>query len=86
MPLEVNVALLEPLLPTEREGSMADADLLEVDFFDDESLIMVFRLRSSPSKVLLIVLRILLIKAEILRNSVHSDNWLPHSRVPRAAT
>lgn len=47
MPLEVNVALLEPLLPTE-EGSVDDVDLLEVNFFDDESVIMVFRLRTNP--------------------------------------
>lgn len=50
MPLEVNVALLEPLLPTEGEGSVVDVDLLEVNFFDDESVIMVYRLRSTPSK------------------------------------
>jgi len=57
-PLEVNVALLEPLLPTEGEGSVVDVDLLEVNFFDDESVITVFRLRSNPSKLLLVVLHV----------------------------
>jgi hypothetical protein len=57
MPIEVNVALLEPLLPTE-EGSVADVDLLEVNFFDDESVIMVFRLRSNSSQFSLVVLRL----------------------------
>jgi hypothetical protein len=57
MPLEVNVALLEPLLPTE-EGSVADVDLLEVNFLDDESVIMVCRLRSNPSQFLLVMLRL----------------------------
>lgn len=56
MPLEVNVALLEPLLPTE-EGSVDDVDLLEVNFFDDESVIMVFRLRTNPSEFSQVVLR-----------------------------
>lgn len=55
MLLEVNVAVLEPLLPTEGEGSVVDVDLLEVKFFDDESVIIVFRLRSNPSKFSLII-------------------------------
>ena len=50
------MALLEPLLPTEGEGSFDDVDLLEVDFIDDENVVMVFRLRSNPSKVHSVVL------------------------------
>ena len=50
-PLEVNVALLEPVPPTEEEGSFDDVDLLEADFLDDENIVMVFRLRSNPSKL-----------------------------------
>ena len=87
MLLEVNVAVLEPLLPTEGEGSVDDVDLLEVNFFDDESVIMVFRLRSNPSKVSQAVACCSwLTKAEILRNSLYNDNWLPQSRVSRATT
>ncbi|KAF8078603.1 anaphase-promoting complex, cyclosome, subunit 4-domain-containing protein [Lyophyllum atratum] len=45
LPLEVGVVLLEPLLPVGDEAISVDLDLLEADFFDDECMVIVYRIR-----------------------------------------
>jgi hypothetical protein len=48
IPLPIEVALLECRIPEEARERLAmadDFDLLEADFFDDESIVIVFRLR-----------------------------------------
>jgi hypothetical protein len=47
MSLPIDIALLECRLPEEAQERMEiteDFDLLEADFFDDESIVVVFRL------------------------------------------
>ncbi|KAJ6610891.1 anaphase-promoting complex, cyclosome, subunit 4-domain-containing protein [Mycena sp. CBHHK59/15] len=49
-PLPVGVALLECCLPAEQEeASPAHLELLEADFFDDECVVIVYRLRNQPA-------------------------------------
>lgn len=42
----VGVVLLECCLPLEAEESVVDLDLLEAEFFDDECVVIVYRLPS----------------------------------------
>ncbi|RDB29551.1 Anaphase-promoting complex subunit 4 [Hypsizygus marmoreus] len=56
-PLEVGIALLEPFLPVEGEESPGDLDLLEADFFDDECVVIVYRLRNISKPTYIATLR-----------------------------
>lgn len=52
LPLEIGVALLECHLPEEvQEESQPDIEILEADFFDDESVVIVYRLQTRESKL-----------------------------------
>jgi len=47
-PFEVAIVLLERFLSDEWEN---DFELLEADFFDNECMVIIYRLRSRPSKL-----------------------------------
>ena len=55
LPSEIGVALLEYYLPEEylagegQEGQL-DLELLDVDFFDDECVVIIYRLRQRESQ------------------------------------
>lgn len=52
LPLEIGVALLECHLPEEgQEESQPDIEILEADFFDEESVVIVYRLQTRESKL-----------------------------------
>lgn len=50
LPIQAHVALLECCLPGEEEEILVHLDLLEVEFFDDECVVIVYRLRDQDSK------------------------------------
>lgn len=56
LPSEIGIALLEYYLPEEylagegREESQVDLELLDADFFDDECVVIIYRLRKRESQ------------------------------------
>lgn len=49
LPLNVGIALLECCIAGE-EGAQVDLELLEAEFFDDECVVIVYRLRTEGGK------------------------------------
>jgi hypothetical protein len=56
LPSEIGIALLEYYLPEEylagegQEESQVDLELLDADFFDDECVVIIYRLRKKESQ------------------------------------
>ena len=56
LPSEIGIALLEYYLPEEylagegQEESQVDLELLDADFFDDECVVIIYRLRKRESQ------------------------------------
>ena len=80
-PFEVAIVLLERFLSDEWEN---DFDLLEADFFDDECMVIIYRLRTRPSKLGL-TLGLELVVIKVYSNGLHRNSDLQRLGIPVVA-